>query len=241
MLPDVLDTIERRIEVVDGTLLSVVEDPFRFPTYYHSVYMAKTEKRAFTGSDKITGGRLSILELDGWVTGILNGSMNAIWPIAPESIVNTLYRDKSFNDIALHAEKCITARFFDPDKFSPWSLQPILNEARRSGVSLKKLQSLQPLVKEHFMRYGTAIHYLRTGDLETDYNVLKGHFYIGELNVVELTKERKSSWTEEIAEKIRELHSELKGAVVCTAIDWGADMSDLLDLGLLVMQLRTVE
>ena len=240
-MSEILDIIEKRIEVVGGTLLSVVEDPFRFPTYYHSVYMAKTEKRAFTGSDKITGGRLSILELDGWMTGILNGSMNAIWPISSESIVNTLYRDKSFNEIAFQAEKCVTARFFDPDKFSPWSLKPILDEAIRRGANLRTLQGLQPVVKEHFMRYGTAIHYLGTGDLETDYNVLKGHFYLDELNVVELTKEKKSAWPSNIAEKMKELHSELKGALVNSKIDWGADMSDLLALGLLVMQLRTAE
>lgn len=238
MSDEILDIIEKRIEVVDGTLLSVVEDPFRFPTFYHSVYLAKTEKRAFTGADKITGGSLSIQEVDSWMTGILSGSMNAIWPIAHRSIVNVLYKDKSFIQIALQAEKCITARFFDPDKFSPWTLKPMLDKARHHG-GVKSLEKLEPIVKEHFMRYGTAIHYLRTGDLETDYNVLKGHFYVGELNIAELDKARKHSWSDEIAEKMMELHSELKGAIVNSKIDWEADMSDLLELGQLVMQLRT--
>lgn len=239
MSDKILDNIEKRIEIVDGSLLSVVEDPFRFPTYYHAVYLAKTDKRAFAGFDKITGGQLSILELDTWMTGILNGTMGAIWPIAHRSIVNVLYRDESFHEIAIQAQDCVTARFFDPDKFSPWTLQPMLSMATKQGLKFTEMKTIERLVKEHFMRYGTAIHFLRTGDLETDYDVLKGHFYVDDLNILELTENRLTTWTSEIADKMTDLYSELKGAQATSKINWEMDMSDLSKLGMLVMQLRT--
>lgn len=235
----ILDLIEKRIGVVNGTLLSAVEDPFRFPLLTHAVYIAKTDQKIFAGIDKVTHGRLVLLELDEWMTSLMNGVMGAIWPIAPRSVVNVLYRDQSFDEIAMQAEKCITARFFDPDKFNPWIVEPILRQAAMQQLSFEELKNVERIVREHFCRYGTAIHFLRTGDIETDYNVLKSHFYEDDLNVLELTENRQLSWPIEAIDKLKNLHAELRGALAVSKIDWEADLSELLKLGQMVMQLRT--
>ena len=233
----ILDLIEKRIGAVDGTLLSAVEDPFRFPLMTHAVYIAKTDQKIFMGIDKVSHGRLILLELDEWMTSLMNGVMGAIWPIAPRSIVNVLYRDPAFDEIAVQAEKCVTARFFDPEKFNPWIVEPILRQASMQQLSFEELKNVERLIKEHFCRYGTAIHFLRTGDIETDYNVLKSHFYVDGI-VLELTESSQRSWPIEAIDKLKELHAELRGALAVSRIDWEANMSELLKLGQLVMQLR---
>ena len=234
---EVLDHVEEQIALADGSLLSVVADPFRTPTFYYVVYLAPTEKKEFEHLDHIRSDTpIGYHELDEWMSRFIRASPNTIWPIADKSIVDVLYRDTQFEQLAVQAQKCITARFFDPEHYLYNPVKRTLIWARQ-GLCSK--EDVLTAMKSYLLSVAVAIHFMRTKDLETDYNVLRGHFKIDDTNLLDYTIDSTGDeWSIEVSDKIGEMMLELQGAKAVTKIQWDSDLEELLLLGKLAMGLR---
>ena len=236
---EILDHVEKQIALTDGSLLAVVADPFRTPIFHYVVYLAPTEKKEFGHLDHMHSEiPMGYLELDEWMSSFIQASPNTIWPIADKSIVDVLYRDTQFEQLAVQAQKCITARFFDPQHYLYNPVKRTLIWARQ-GLCSKEEVLLA--MKSYLLSVAVAIHFMRTKDLETNYNVLRGHFKIDDTNLLDYRIEGTGDeWSVEVSDKIGEMMLELQGAKAVTKIQWDSDLEELLLLGKLAMGLRKI-
>lgn len=245
MKEKILERVDQDLALVDGTVLSVVQYPFYLDLYewdkqgHIAVYLAnnlpvREELEPVFGK----GFHLSYRELDEWMGHFVNCQNWALWPVMGEGVVDVLYREKQFDALALYATSCVTLRFFE-DRLG--YIHDIYKAIRLMENGILSMQDVTTMIKPLVIDLATAIHFARTGDIETDYQVLKRHFDVDQDNLIEVHDEypeRTDVWVKEIEEKIQDLTAELKGAMACSIIDWGADLSKMLRLGQLAMGLR---
>lgn len=231
----VLSLAEERLESVNGTLLSVVRHPFRLPPYHQVVYLVPTEEKLRKYNPLHMTDLLSFYELDTWMTAFISGLPWSIWPVQPESVVDVLYRDPQFRELAEHACKCITIRFFEPGRYINQQLRSVLDLVKSNHIDARSAVEILQWV---LLEVATAIHFARTGDIETNHNVLKRHFKVNGENLIEF--DEMENWAESFETRIDELALELKGAIACSKIDWGVDLAKIHKLGEMAMGLRTL-
>lgn len=231
----VLSQAEEKLADVNGTLLAVVQHPFRIPPFYQVVYLVPTEEKLQKYNPLNRTESFVFYELDLWMTAFISGLPWCIWPIQPESIVDVFYRDPQFAELAEYACKCITMRFFEPERYVSQQMLSVLELVKKKTLAPKGAVVMLQWV---LMEVATAIHFARTGDIETNRDVLKRHFEINGDNLVDF--EEMEDWATKFEERLNELAAELKGAIACSNVDWGTDLADLQKLGQMAMDLRTL-
>jgi len=232
----ILSLAEESLEDVNGTLLTVVRHPFRLPTFHQVVYVIPTEEKIAKYNPLYMTDVFTFYELDLWMTAFLSGLPWSIWPVQPESVVDVLYRDSQFGELAEHACKCINIRFFEPDRYINQQLLSVLDLAETEHLDI---QDAAKTLRWVLLEIGTAIHFARTGDIETDRNVLKRHFGTNGENLIEFDNVMEN-WSEKCEDRINDMAMELKGAIACSNVDWDIDLARLQELGQLAMGLRTL-
>jgi len=231
----VLSLAEERLEDVNGTLLTVVQHPFRLPIFFQVVYLVPTEVKISKYYPFSLDDLFTFYELDMWMTSFISGLPWSIWAVQPESVVDVLYRDPQFGELAEHACECINVRFFEPDRYINQELLSVLDLVEMAPDPHEASKKLQWVLLE----IGAAIHFARTGDVETNHDVLKRHFGTNGENLLEFDNEIKD-WPEKCRVRINDLAMELRGAVACSNINWDIDLALLQELGQLAMGLRTL-
>ena len=245
MRDKILDRVDKDVATVDGTVLAVVQYPFYLDLHewdkraYIVIYLASNlpvQKELEPAIEK--GFYSAYHELDEWMSHFISCQNWALWPVMGEGVVDVLYRDQQFGELALHATECVSLRFFE-DRLE--YIHEIYKTIRVMENGILSMQEATSMIKPLVVDLATAIHFARTGDVETNYNVLKQHFNDGSHNLIEITEIyplNVHSWIQNIEEKIKDLTAELKGAIVCSKIDWETDLEKLLKLGQLAMELR---
>lgn len=240
----VLEIVDKNVAMVDGTVLAVVRCPFyrnlpRFSVVYLAKHLPSGEARSLDISidkDRI----IAYSELDEWMSAFVSCKNWSLWPIIGKGVVDVLYREKQFGELALYATtRCISLRFFEDSMHHVHDIEKVLHRMNASMLSVKDtVDTIRPLVID----LATAIHFARTNDIETDYLILKQHFQVDDShNLIEISKEYPENvyqWQKEITEKMEDLTAELQGALLCSKIDWEADLELLIKLGQLTMELR---
>lgn len=245
MKDKILEKVDQDIALVDGTVLAVVRYPFYLNLHewdkqgYIIIYLASNlpvQKLLEPVTEK--GFHLFYHELDEWMSHFVSCQNWALWPVMGEGVVDVLYRDQQFGELALHATQCVSLRFFE-DRLE--YIHEIYKAIRHMENGILSMQDMASMIKPLVVDLATAIHFARTGDVETNYQVLKRHFDVGQDNLIEVSDEYPEKvvvWIKEIEEKIRDLTAELKGAIACSKIDWEVDLGKMLRLGQLAMGLR---
>ena len=245
MKEKILEKVDQDLALVDGTVLAVVRYPFYLDLHawdkqaYIVVYLASNlpvQRELLPAIEK--GFVLEYHELDEWMSDFILCQNWALWPVMGEGVVDVLYREKQFDALALYATKCISLRFFE-NRLG--YIHKIYKAIRLMESGILSMRDVTIMIKPLVIDLATAIHFARTGDVETDYQVLKRHFNVGQDNLIEVHDkypERIDVWVGDIEEKIKDLTAELKGAIACSKIDWEADLGKMLSLGQLAMGLR---
>lgn len=238
----ILEIVDEDVAMVDGTVLSVVQYPFYYEhTTYHVVYLAKTTPWDGAAVNPVKSQPYTVVyhELDKWLSDFVSGKNWAIWPIAAEGVANILFREKQFNQLSLYATKCISLRYFADRAERQHDVQRILHYCLGGNLSVKDAtKCIEPFVLD----LASAIHFARTGDIETDYLILRSHFQETEFyNLIEVSDtypENVYPWAGAISERVEDLAGELKGAIAVSSIDWQTDLTKLAKLGQLAMEFR---
>ncbi len=245
MKDKILERVDQDLALVDGTVLAVVQYPFYLDLHewdkqaYFVVYLASNlpvQRELELAVEKEF--LLEYHELDEWMSHFVSCQNWALWPVMGEGVVDVLYREKQFDALALYATKCVTLRFFEDRLEYIHEVYKAIRLIENGVLSMRDATSMiRPLVVD----LATAINFARTGDIETDYQVLRRHFDVGQDNLIEIDDkypEVVSTWVKEIEERIKDLTAELRGAITCSRIDWEVDLSKMLRLGQLAMGLR---
>lgn len=242
MSDKILEIIYEDVDVVDGSVLSVVQYPFHYETKtYHVVYLAKTTPWNGAALNPVKHQHYTIVyhELDNWLSNFVSCKNWALWPVAAEGVANVLYREEQFGKLSLYATECITLRFFEDRAERVHDIEKVLLYMDNSILSVKDTAKI---VEPFILDLASAIHFARTGDLETDYYVLRQHFqetdYWNLIEVSDTYPENSYLWAENISHKVQDLAGELKGAITCSSIDWQVDLTRLARLGQLAMEFR---
>ena len=245
MKDKILERVDQDLALVDGTVLAVVRYPFYLDLHewdrqaYIIVYLASNlPVQRVLEPVTVKGFHLSYHELDEWMSHFVSCQNWALWPVMGEGVVDVLYRDKQFGELSLHATKCVSLRFF-ADRLE--YVHEIFKVIRFVENGVYSMRDVTMMIKPLMVDLATAIHFARTTDVETDYQVLKRHFDAGEDNLIEVHDKYPAYvhvWVEEVGNKIKDLTAELQGAIACSKIDWEADLSKMLRLGQLAMGLR---
>lgn len=245
MKDKILEKVDQDVALVDGTVLAVVRYPFYLNLHewdkqaYIVVYLASNLPVQRELENAIHEGFwLAYHELDEWMSHFVSCQNLALWPVMGEGVVDVLYREKQFDALALFATRCVTLRFFEDRLKYIHEIYKVIG-LMESGIL--SMQAATSMIKPLVVDLATAIHFARTGDVETNYQVLKRHFDVGQDNLIEVSDEypeKVAVWIKEIEEKIRDLTAELKGAIACSKIDWEVDLGKMLRLGQLAMGLR---
>ncbi len=245
MKDKILEKVDQDLALVDGAVLSVVQHPFYLDLHewdrqaYFVVYLASNlpvQRELELAVEKEF--LLEYHELDEWMSNFVHCENWALWPVMGEGVVDVLYREKQFDALALYATKCVTLRFFE-DRLG--YIHDIYKAIRLMENGILSMRDMTSMIKPLLVDLATAIHFARTEDVETDYQVLRRHFDVGRDNLIEVHDkypERIDVWVGEIEEKIKDLTAELKGAIACSKIDWEVDLGKMLRLGQLAMGLR---
>lgn len=245
MKDKILERVDQDLALVDGTVLAVVQYPFYLDLHewdrraYFVVYLASNlpvQRELEPAVEKEF--RLAYHELDEWMSHFVSCQNWALWPVMGEGVVDVLYRDKQFGSLALYATRCVSLRFFE-DRLE--YIHEVYKAVRLMESGILSMRDVTSMIKPLVVDLATAINFARTGDVETDYQVLRRHFDVGQDNLIEIDDEypeKVSTWVNEIEERIKDLTAELKGAIACSKIDWGLDLGKMLRLGQLVMGLR---
>lgn len=244
----ILEIVDQDVAKVDGTVLCVVQYPFYYEHLkYYAVYLANTSPwdgktiDTFNVIDTVRSKKHTIVykELDAWLSDFVSCKNWAVWPIAAEGVANILYREEQFTQLSLYASKCISLRFFADRIDRLHDIRGILQYCLGGQVSV---ESCMKMIEPYVLDLASAIHFARTGDLETDYFVLRNHFQVDEAyNLIEVSDEYPENayiWIEQVAITTEDLAGELKGAIATSSIDWQTDLTKLAKLGELAMGFR---
>jgi len=242
MKEKILEIVDNDVSEVDGQVLAVVQYPFYYEhATYHVVYLAKTTPWDGAAINSVKRLQYAIFyhELDKWLSDFVSGKNWAIWPIAAEGVVNVLFREKQFNHLSLYASECLSLRYFADRAERQHDVQRILHYCLGGNLSVKDAtKCIEPFVLD----LASAIHFARTGDIETDYLILRSHFQETEFyNLIEVSDtypENVYPWAGAISERVEDLAGELKGAIAVSSIDWQTDLTKLAKLGQLAMEFR---
>lgn len=238
----ILEIVDQDVAKVDGAVLCVVQYPFYYEhKKYYVVYLARTSPWDGRVIDNVKTMSYSIIykELDAWLSDFVSCKNWAIWPIVGEGVANILQRDKDFTALSLYAQKCVSLRFLADRVDRLHDIRNILHYAIGGKLSIETcVKMIEPFVLD----LASAIHFARTGDMETDYFVLRKHFQVDEAyNLIEVSEgypENAYIWFEQVAVIAEDLAGELKGAIATSNIDWQADLTKLAKLGELAMVFR---
>ena len=238
----ILEIVDQDVATVDGTVLSVVQYPFYYEhKQFHVVHLAKTSPWDAAHINSVRTQSYSVLyhELDAWLSAFVSCKNWSIWPVVGEGVANILFREEQFADMALYATECISLRFFEDRAERLHDIRRILQYCIGGTLTIQdSIKMIEPFVLD----LASAIHFARTGDLETDYFVLRQHFQDSETyNLIEVNKDYPENvyiWAEQMAVRVDDLVGELKGAIACSNIDWQVDLTKLAQLGRMAMDFR---
>ena len=238
----ILEIVDQDVAEVDGTVLCVVQYPFYYEVKnYYVVYLARTSPWDGRVIDTVKAQSYTIIykELDAWLSDFVSCKNWSIWPVAAEGVANVLYREEQFNKLSLYATKCISLRFFEDRHDRLHDIRNILHYCLGGNISV---ESCVKMIEPFVIDLASAIHFARTGDLETDYYVLRRHFQVDDVyNLIEVNEEYPENayiWAEQVALTADDLAGELKGAIATSSIDWQVDLTKLARLGELAMEFR---
>jgi len=238
----ILEIVDRDVAEVDGTVLSVVQYPFYYEhKRYHAVYLAKTSPWDGRVIDTVKSQAYTIIykELDAWLSDFVSCKNWSLWPVVAEGVVHVLLREKQFNKLSLYANECLSLRFFADRVDRLHDVRRLLHYCAGGQLTIKdSVKMIEPFILD----LASAIHFARTGDLETDYFVLRRHFQVDDAyNLIEVSEEYPENayiWIEQLALRAEDLAGELKGAIATSSVDWHADLTKLARLGELAMEFR---
>lgn len=238
----ILEIIDQDVAEVDGQILAVVQYPFYYEVgRYHVVYLANTSPWDGRMVDPVKHKKYTIIynELDAWLSDFVSCKNWSIWPIAAEGVANVLYRDNQFTRLSLSASKCISLRFFADRAERLHDIRRLLHFCVTGVLTV---EDCVKMVEPFILDLASAIHFARTGDLETEYSVLRAHFSIDDAyNLIEVNDEYPENvyvWVEQVALRAEDLAGELKGAIATSSINWQTDLTKLARLGELAMEFR---
>lgn len=242
MRDKILEIVDRDVAEVDGTVLCVVQYPFYYEHIrYQVVYLAKTSPwdGRVVNTVKHKAYTITYKELDAWLSDFVSCKNWAIWPIVGEGVAHILYRDEQFTKLSLYATKCISLRFFEDRYERLHDIRNILHYCLGGKISI---ESCVKMIEPYVLDLASAIHFARTGDIETDYAVLRRHFQVDDAyNLIEVNEDYPENayiWAEQVAVTADDLAGELKGAIATSSIDWQTDLTKLARLGELAMEFR---
>jgi len=238
----ILEIVDQDVAEVEGAVLAAAQYPFYYEhKRYHVVYLAKTSPWDGRVIDTVKSQAYTIIykELDAWLSDFVSCKNWSIWPIAAEGVANILYREEQFGKLSLYASECLSLRFFADRADRLHDIRKLLHYCVGGQLSIKdSVKMIEPFVLD----LASAIHFARTGDLETDYYVLRRHFQVDDgYNLIEVSEEYPENayiWVEQVAVTAEDLAGELKGAIAISSVDWHTDLTKLAKLGQLAMEFR---